>query len=308
MIFLNESNTHIGAGTGADAADLDKMLQESGINAADYDVFTPDAIGSLELVCEMETDWATLNMEMATVEHNSIVNESVEVLHEGLKEFWGKVKEFFKKIWASISSFFKKMWDKMVGFFRNAEKWWKDNQAKISASAKAKVDVYPNVANGTAMEKIAAASAGFRELQAASMEIESTKDVNKLIKALDKAKMPEKKEAFVDMLGADDTSEVEVKKDAIGKTLVGSNVVLVALKAGNAAMAKTISSAIKVADTAQKNTEGKEADLNKKKVDAFKKILSTSKGVEGLIVTAANKAVSNAFMAGRALLAVSSSK
>lgn len=84
---------------------------------------------------EQEENWGNLQLAMASIEHTSIITEKPELLTEGVKDYWEKVKEWFKKMWAAVKQFFKNVWMKISALWTNSAKWVAKYEKQIKAGA-----------------------------------------------------------------------------------------------------------------------------------------------------------------------------
>ena len=288
MIFINEETEFIAGGQEA-ASEMDQLVLNEGIAVGEF--FSDDETGAVEIVLEMETSWAALVQDMAAIEHKAIVNESAEILNEGLKEWWTAIVNFFKKVWAYISSWFRKVWDWVTRRFQNADKLWKANAESITVKS-TKFNTYPMVASG------AAGNAGKIELNL-NKAVDSAKTKEQVDKLRGKASP---KELLGEMLGAKERKELVISKDAIKNILEGSNVWLAGFKASNNTQAAKMKEGIAVANAGLKTADGKEAEKLKKQVELIKAQVAVKKLIDATSVKAINIMISDAFACAKQML------
>jgi len=292
--FILEETEYIGMSSGDSAVvrELDQLVAEEGIMPAGgflFDATDGDASGSMAILAEMNSAFSTLDQEMMAIEHNSIVHEDVEILHEAKEGFWAKIGNIFKTIWATI----KKWWGQAVSFLQgllgNAEKWLQKNEKKMKQDS-AKVMTYPNVASGSIIKdaaKVEPSTGGDTK----STPAQRTKEMAEL-----------DKEGEV-WFGASEPAELVIKKDKAIGNIKGSNSLLAKLKKANSVDAAIIKSGLAQTKEAQKlATTKKDTSAQKKAVDGLKWSLGYNRKLNALILKAAKRAVGDSFKACRKMM------
>jgi len=293
MIFLNEDTQYISSDNDSATKEMDLLIEEEGIV---IEAFDGDEIGAMEIVLEMETSWNSLNADMALIEHRSIVNEDVEILNEGVKDFFKKIAEWFKKIWAGIVNFFKKAWNWLTSFLKNKEKWWNDNKDKVKAKS-VEVKVWPAITKGVNWKAI--------EALIKSLVVISTTDATSADASIKKLEDTKTEDVKSDILGGSEKSKQTVTVENVTNALTGSTKALASLKASHNVQAAIARKGIKIAEAGKKVGEKVDADVmdNKKQIEVLKKGLQEAKRIDAVIIKSASAIISNAAMAGRSLLA-----
>jgi anti-sigma28 factor (negative regulator of flagellin synthesis) len=69
-----------------------------------------------------------LKAKMIMLEHKSIITENNDLYLEGVKEYYGKAKEWAKKAWESFKKFVAKIWNYFKSFFSKAETYMNDKK------------------------------------------------------------------------------------------------------------------------------------------------------------------------------------
>jgi len=276
MLFLNEN---VGEDVGGKLfAELDQMVaNEETIIGEDFDVFDGDAFGGAQICLEMETSWNALTMDMASIEHNSIVNEDEALLEASLKGFWDTIVKWAKKIWASISGFFKKVWNMITSVFKNNEKWIVDNKSKFADSVTFKCSSL--TASGNLQSEISAAMKDIEAEVKNNMSKEEGKDAKGGVKGFKKELMGEKKES-------------PVKTSTLVGNVTNSGVFKASLKNLQTRLASTVKQLITTANAAKNASDKDGAKEKKKEISGLKRNVSFLQMETSMLVSVNNKVVS----------------
>ena len=262
MLFLNENKSSEKDTNDAIINELDKMItDDESIVAEDFDVFDGDAAGSMELCLEMETSWDALIMDMASIEHASIVNEDEMLLEGKMKSFWDTIVKWAKRVWVSISGFFKKALNFITSHYKNAEKWIADNKDKIDEGKSVEFKCYDEVASGNALKNIQTYMKSVKQGAEAIVNSAGAKSAGK-----------EFKEENKDLLGKLDKRTVKVS--TLMGNIKGSNQGIADLKSSQAMMAAQLKKIINDANAAKNNAKSEDVKKAKELISARKKALS----------------------------------